>query len=755
MGCCCSISGEGSSNSPITLTAGDMQHWKGKAAQRTTSAASRSVTGEAAVAEAPAEEIGARLRRRALQALVGSLSAGESKIPTLKWRRRYLKTPDIGAAAVSAIANYIQGLPVVVPGSVALAPPSLENRPRHHIRTLDMRALHISDDGFVEMMNVLLGDTLIENAIFAGNNITDDGVRRLISHIHDYSNTQVVHSGTSAASAVGTASDNVSQQSLPCKLKLLALTDNFITSEGIASFTTVAPLFLSLEQLEVGRGQRGGGGDVDDVRDTLTPQHIAALSTYIQRTPNLVAFLYRGNGNYYARNGFTPDGMAAFVDAVVGKSTLKSLYLQDCFTTRPEMVGPLTVRAPRGEKEAVTAEVSDSWAPDKLLRPMQALSTALNAASSNLSTLVLRFPLSDEAVQTLSIGLAQAPHLLDLSLRGCDLSRKALGVLGGALCTNRVLRVLDVSYQSHTVAHPAFLAELRSSSKRRMSFTSTMGHTVQEIAQQNVSSVDSEVSSRAEHQHPLLPIIRSLHVNRSLSKLVMLGVNISTDDIEELCACIERSGNQTLTDVWYTDAGSDALDLKLEDFLASNRRRNAGGGGTAGTVVFGCSSFAGTYGGFPLSMDRSSGTLFPEAALDSDSSDSPTGSTKECYSTIHSRKADIRHRSAPSSIPIPHHPPQNGVNSSMNKCGCLTNVMNGGQRAPQASPKSTPTVPRTVTVNTMMNASSVVPESASSAQVGLAIMCSSGDASAVKLNSMDPVHGGDELSESALRVHHR
>ncbi|TPP50392.1 hypothetical protein CGC20_1830 [Leishmania donovani] len=573
----------------------------------------------------------------------------------MKWRRQYLKTPGIGPAAVSAIANHIQGLPVVVSGSVAPAPQPLEKRPRHHIRTLDMRALHAGDDGFVEMMSALLGDTLIENAIFAGNNITDDGVRRLVSHIHRYNSTPTVNSGTSAAAAAETAGGSVSQKTLPCKLKLLALTDNFITSEGIATFTTVAPLFLSLEQLEVGRGQSAGGGDVDDVRDTLSAQHIEALSTYIQRTPKLVTFLYKGNGNYYARNGFTPDGMTAFVDAVVGGSALKELYLQECFSTKPGMVGPLTVQAPRGGKKAVTAEPDDSWAPEKLLQPMQALATALNASSSNLSTLILRFPLSDEAVQALSIGLAQAPHLLDLSLRGCDLSSKALGVIGDALCTNKVLRMLDVSYQSNTIAHPAFMAELRSSSKRRMSFISTMGYTAAEMARHDLSSGGSEVPSREERQHPLLPIIRSLHKNRSLSQLVMLGVNISTDDIEELCACIERSGNRTLTEV------------------------------------------------------RSSGTLFPDAAVLSDSSESPT-----------------------------------------NDRGGLADVMNGDRRTPPSSLESTQTALKAVTVNTKMNAATFAAESASPSQVAVSLLCNGCDASVVRLSSTLRVNGGDK---SCLSLH--
>ncbi|AIN97632.1 hypothetical protein LPMP_201380 [Leishmania panamensis] len=724
MGCCCPGE-EGLSNTRRTSESTDRQRGKRKAAEKTISSAKKAILGAAAAAGAPADEMRARVRRRALEALVESLHAGESRVPTMKWRRQYLKTPGIGSAVISVIANHIQGLPESVSDPITTAPQLLLNRPRHQIRTLDMRALRAGDDGFVEMMSALLGDTLIENVIFAGNEITDDGVRRLVSQIHRYTGMPGVEGGTSAAAAAAVAAGSVSQKSLPCKLSLLALTDNFITSDGIATFTTVAPLFLCLEQLEVGRGRSAGSGDMDDVRDTLSAQNISALSAYIQQTPKLVSFIYKGNGNYRTRNGFTPPGMAAFVDAVVGHSALKELSLQECFSTKPGMVGPVTMQAPGGEKATVTDEVDVPWTAESVQQPMQALATALNAPSSHLTTLTLRFPLSDEAIQTLSIGIAQAPHLLNLSLRGCDLSSKALAVIGDALCTNKALRLLDVSYQSNAIAHPALLAELRGSTKRRISLISTMGYTALDMTRQDVSSGNSEIPSREEVQHPLHPIIRSLHRNRSLSHLMMLGLNISTDDIEELCACIERSGNHTLTEVWYTHAGSEALDMKLEDFLASNRERGAGG-------AFGYSPLASTHGGMTSAAGSTNTMLFPDAASLSDSSELPTKQRTKFSSSLRRGNTSISHGLVPTLISIPLHPPLNINIPSTGISGGAADVMNGDRRTPLSSLESTQTIRKADTADTA-NAATRMVTSASPSQVAVSMTCISSNTPAARL----------------------
>jgi hypothetical protein len=610
------------------------------------SVGSRATAAAATTAVASAEDLKARARRRALQALVESLQRGEAVIPSATWRGQYLKTNGVGPAVISTIVNYIQSKS----GTAAAATPSTAkaNRGKHHIRTLDLRALRAGDDGFVEMMATLLDDMLVENVVFAGNEITDDGVRRLIKLIES-------RDGGGAAAADGVAASSL-KVVLPCQLKFIGLTDNLISSRSIADFASAAAVFRSLEQLEVGRGQSGGGEDVDDVRDTLTLTDVKTISSYIQHTPSLATFLYKGTGNYYARTGFSPDGLSLFVDTVVGHSALRELYLQDCFSTKPAMIGPVTVQAPRGKVNATAAaeEPEESWSAEQILKSVQTLSTSLCLPSTKLSTLVLRFPLSDEAVQTLARGLAHAPHLANLSLRGCDMSGKALGYIGDALVDNRALVMLDVSYQSSTIAHPAYLAEMRSSSKRRFSYMSSGGtaYSAVEMARQDLSSGGSEVPWREERQHPLLHIIRSLHHNRTLVQLAMQGVNISTEDIEELCACIERSGNKTLSEVWYTTGGNDALKMKLEDFLAANREYGGGGiGGVGPSIVSSVRSSV-------IRISGSCANFFPDSTSLSDRSETMSRTTTDRVSTTRNTNNGIPYSPAPASPALPHHPPR-------------------------------------------------------------------------------------------------
>ncbi|KPA82197.1 hypothetical protein ABB37_03319 [Leptomonas pyrrhocoris] len=657
MGGCCSSSGANADTSKSTVSPKAPAKCSGAAEPHIGSRAAAAATA----AVASAEDLKARARRRALQALVESLQHGESVIPSPQWRRQYLKTNAIGPAVIFTIVNYIQSKSGAAAtgvattsssSSAAAAPTSRPRRGKHDIHTLDLRALRTGDDGFVEMMNTLLDDTLVENVIFAGNEITDEGVHRLMKQID-------LRKGATAAAAA--------RAELPCQLKFIGLTDNFITSSGIADLASIAPLFCSLEQLEVGRGQSGGGEDVDDVRDTLSLKDVKAISTYIQRTPSLSTFLYKGTGNYYARSGFSPDGFAMFADIVVGHSALRELYLQDCFSTRPALIGPVTVQAPRGKANVAASppapnEPDESWSPEHLLQSFQSLPDALCVPATQLSTLVLRFPLSDDAVQVLTKGLGGAPHLSNLSLRCCDMSGKALAYIGDALASNRALRMLDVSYQSNTIAHPAYLAEMRNSSKRHFSYTSSAStaHSAADMARLEMSSGSSEMPSREERQHPLLPIIRSLHQNRSLVQLVMLGVNITTDDVEELCACIERSRNKTLSEVWYTTAGNDALKMKLEDFLAANRDFGGVGNGVGPSAVSSVRSSA-------IRVSGSSANFFPDSTSLSDRSESFSRTPTERVSTTRNTNGNILFSPSSPPPPIPHHPPRpNGTHGTAN-----------------------------------------------------------------------------------------
>ncbi|KPI87485.1 hypothetical protein ABL78_3434 [Leptomonas seymouri] len=648
----------------------------------------------ATAAVASAEDLKARARRRALQALVESLQRGEPVIPTSKWRGQYLKTNAIGPAVIATIVNYIHGKSGATAAEISAEADASKTKlgpGKHSISTLDLRALRTGDDGFVEMMTTLLDDTLVENVIFAGNEITDDGVHRIMKRIASRNASTV---------AAMSSTESSMKMVLPCQLKFIGLTDNLITSRGIAELSSIAPLFRSLEQLEVGRGQSGGGEDVDDVRDTLSMDDVKTISTYIQRTPSLMTFLYKGTGNYYARSGFTPDGLASFASTVIAHSALQELYLLDCFSTKPAMIGPLTVQAPRGKAKVAASlpaaeEPNESWSPEHILKSVRCLSNALCAPSSQLSTLVLRFPLSDEAVQALTKGLSRAPHLSKLSLRGCDMSGKALGYIGDALVSNRALRMLDVSYQSNTIAHPAYLAEMRSSSKRRSCHTgsTTSAHSAAEMARLELNGGGSELPSREERQHPLLHIIRSLHKNRSLAQLVMLGVNTSTEDIEELCACIECSGNTTLSEVWYTTAGNDALKMKLEDFLAANREFSGGGNGGVGVSAI-SSAHSST-----VRISGSCANFFPDSTSQSDRSESVSRVPLERTPMLRHSTDSILYNPAPAPLSVSHRPPRSDIAHSVaNPSGSIS----AAQHPSTLLGSKTPTVklvPVTATAN--------------------------------------------------------
>lgn len=683
MGGCCSGSGGGGD------TNGDMSAPKSVAKKSGAGEASMGSRAAAAAtaAVASADDLKARARRRALQALVESLQRGEAVIPSSSWRGQYLKTNAVGPAVISTIVNYLQSKSVT--SGAAAASVTKAGRVKHRIRTLDLRALRAGDDSFVEIMLALVEDTLIENVIFAGNEITDDGVHRLIQRLKARDGaaaSSASASATAPAAALTTAGSG--HAAIPCGLKFIGLTDNLITSSGIADLATIAPLFHSLEQLEVGRGQSGGGEDVDEVRDTLSLRDVKAIATYIQRTPALLTFLYKGTGNYYARSGFSPEGFSLFADTVVGHSALQELYLQDCFCTKPGVVGPLTVQAPRGKTAAAAAapltptdDSDETWASEQVLKAVQTLSSSLCVASTQLSTLVLRFPLSDDAVQMLAKGLARAPHLSNLSLRGCDMSGKALGYIGDALVSNRALHMLDVSYQSNTIAHPAYIAEMRSSSKRRFSYASSVGtaFSAAEIARQELSSGGSEVPSREERQHPLLHIIRSLHQNRTLAQLVMLGVNITTEDVEELCGCIERSGNKTLSEVWYTTAGNDALKMKLEDFLAANRE--FGGVGSGGVGPSAVSSIRSS----TMRIAGSCANFFPDSTSQSDRSESASRTTTDRLSTTRNTNGSIPLSPPPALTTPPRLPPRLSGTSA----NTSTSDGNSAEHRPSVSLSST------------------------------------------------------------------
>lgn len=515
------------------------------------------------------EEARTRARERAVQGVLESIEQLDSTVPNEKWRRQFVRTPGAGLEVVRTIADYLtqctrarSGVAMMAPGAVPTKCTKAARavKGRHSITTLDLRSLHIGDEGAAVLAPALLQDSLVQYAVLSGNNITDVGAQAFVRAM---------------------------KPDCGSRLRLLVLSDNSISCTGLEQLALAMPSLTSLERVELGRGLTGGDGITEEDGDPLTMETIKALVTGINGSGSLTTFVFKGTGNYY-QTDFTPSGLMHFVSEVVPKSKLTDMYLQECFCTKTGSWGPslssrfysarpgattspafppsaMTTTTTRevGEGPAVPPSASIATrSADTLLGPIRSLSLGLSSSTTQLSTLVLRFPLSDEAVSALARGIAKATVLSHLSLRGCDMSGTGLATLAEALKKNRTLTTLDISYQSNLIAHPAVLAELRSSSRQRRSYA-----TFSEVRNDTADSL----SSREEREHPLLPVIKALHVNRTLVRLIMLGVNICTEDIEELCSCIERSGNTVLCEVSYTGIGCDALNVKLESFLAVNR----------------------------------------------------------------------------------------------------------------------------------------------------------------------------------------
>ncbi|RNC57847.1 hypothetical protein TcCL_ESM04586, partial [Trypanosoma cruzi] len=161
--------------------------------------------------------------------------------------------------------------------------------------------------------------------------------------------------------------------------------------------------------------------------------------------------------------------------------------------------------------------------------------------------------LSEEAVTALAAGISGATFLSKLSLRGCSMSAESLRIIGNALAGNSTLMSLDLSHQSHEVAHPLCGSHWRS--RLSTGRTSSIG-----------------LLSR----RPLLPVFEALHRNRTLQELIVLGIDIFNSDVEELCACVERSGNHVICHVRHTGLNSEPLAIKLESLLSQNRSKCRG-----------------------------------------------------------------------------------------------------------------------------------------------------------------------------------
>lgn len=560
------------------------------------------VSAAAAVASAavlnPQEQARTRAREKATQALLDSFRERDATVvPSAKWRRQYINVAGIGPAAAAAIADVItagDGEGRLVEGGKRRPTPGRRPRggattsggggqtPVATFVTLDLRALKIGDEGAAVLAGALAGDGLVENVILSGNQITDAGAKKFVEAF--------------ATNKVGAA-----QRPSPSAITLLVLSDNPISSSGVTTLAAGLGGLTRLQRLELGRGRVGEGSE--DEADHLSEEAAGALVRLIRSAPALTTLVFKGTGNALLTD-FSPAALTAFVREVVPGGRLTALFLQECFTTKPILTpaSPITTTATNGGSPsrptsaeaangAPCALVDQGSSDPSLLRayltPMIALAKALTQPTTRLTTLVLRFPLCDAAVEILSTGIAGAILLSSLSLRGCDMSAAGLRTLAAALVENRTVSALDISYQSNLIAHPTVLAETRSSSRRRFSFPADHrdGSVQMSLSSTGTFSGASgdPIPTRAERDHPLLPIIKALHTNRTLAQLIMLGVNISTDDIEEMCSCVEQSGNHVVSEVAFTTTGADALNMKLENFLAANREYGMGNNNSTAT----------------------------------------------------------------------------------------------------------------------------------------------------------------------------
>lgn len=554
-------------------------------------------------------------RERAVMALMDSIHKGEHVVPTRRWRQMYIKTNGVGADVAMVLTEFLESCnesrtrrakksveerKKVKTASVSVASDlqsvqsvsivdngvlgrrnsvqytqQMKQSPgvrdgKHSIRTLDLRALKMGDDAFVKLMECVAKDTLLQYVLFPGNCLTEAGLVRL---------EQVL---SSAKTPPGSA------------LKLLSLCDNPIAAQGCETLERILPFFPEITQVELGKGQSAAvssPGTIDeDEGEYFTTATIESLLRTIEKTPKLETVLVKGTGKYHNMTGFNARGLSLFVEGAVGRPKLRQLFLQDCYTTQILEAGGLaktffdpasTRNTTDGADNSSAGGTSDMASPlgkasaeeeHIVLQPIHALGKALATSSTTVTTLVLRFPFSDDATKVLGEGLRAATVLENLSLRNCELTAAGLYYIAAAMEANRSIRVLDVSFQCSLVTHPAVLAENRSSSKRKCS------------QQYRTHLQDSAFPREGEErvgnrERPLQPLVHALRQNRTIEQLLMIGIIVTIADLEDLCATIERHENHVISTVAYTNLGLDALNMRLDNLLETNKLYGGGGAG--------------------------------------------------------------------------------------------------------------------------------------------------------------------------------
>ncbi|KAF5219874.1 hypothetical protein ECC02_007101 [Trypanosoma cruzi] len=436
-----------------------------------------------------------RLQAKCLAFLLKCCTPQETVIPPAEWRRLYGKWAPIGSEGAEVLCELL-----------------LNQRNERgagdggrRMLTLDLQGLRIGDDGVQALVPFITCDDGLVTFTLSGNDITDKGVNILLKAL----------------------------QASPSSVRRLSLIDNPLTADGVLRVINFcATRSLTLTELSLSRGVGAEGTRHAFVHEQLTQkmkdEFIKLLHSSQGNT--LVSFHYSG----FRGKDFDAAAFGSILETALCQSKLQHLALSDCYTS-------FHCDHKKGDSSQSLAE------------PLCLASAGLCSSKTQLKSLELQIPLSEEAVTALAAGISGATFLSKLSLRGCSMSAESLRIIGNALAGNSTLISLDLSHQSHEVAHPLCGSHWRS--RLSTGRTSSIG-----------------LLSR----RPLLPVFEALHRNRTLQELIVLGIDIFNSDVEELCACVERSGNHVICHVRHTGLNSEPLAIKLESLLSQNRSKCRG-----------------------------------------------------------------------------------------------------------------------------------------------------------------------------------
>ncbi|ESL09683.1 hypothetical protein TRSC58_02593, partial [Trypanosoma rangeli SC58] len=358
--------------------------------------------------------------------------------------------------------------------------------------------------------------------------IGDDGVRAFAPFIaREHRLVALVLSGNDITDEGVKVLLEALQVSSP-SMRRLSLIDNPLTADGVRRVCELcANSSFPLTELALGRGVDGKEAlqSLAHVKSaqTMNAGSIELLLSHCGNT--LVSFTYGG----FKGMDFAVEDFVFILQMALYQTKLRHLALHDCYTTIP-------------------CSLTNGESSNSLAAPFRLVSEALCSPMAQLQSLKLQISLSEEAVTALAVGISGATVLAKLSLRGCNMSAESLCIIGKALANNRTLLFLDLSHQSKEVAHPLcdshWMSRLHTGKVNSNTFCS---------------------------RRPLLPIFEALHRNRTLQELILLGIDVVNSDVEELCACVERSGNCVIRRVQYTGVNSKTLAIKLEGLLGRNR----------------------------------------------------------------------------------------------------------------------------------------------------------------------------------------